>query len=140
MKNTLIRLIILIFGGSLFILFFIYDHNNPPERARVTDLKVGYHETYVGWVFDSPVPASERELQVCGWMEKSSPAELQFTISNPNDINDFRRLDKFFFEIKPGEFCIRLYLLGRPPAGSYILWVMDARHAVGQVSVEFFSE
>lgn len=140
MKNSLIRLIIAIVGVALFILFFIYDHNNPPERAKVTDLSVGYHETYTGWIFNAPIPTSERELQVCGVMEKSIPAELLFTIATPTDINDYRKLDKFFFEIQPGEFCIRLYLLGKPPAGIYTLWVMDARHAVGQISITFFDE
>lgn len=140
MKSILIRLIILIVGGGFLVLAFIYDHNNPPERAKVTELVAGYHESNVGWIFDAPIPTSEREIQVCGLMEKSERANLLFTISNPNDINDFRKLDKFFFETQPGKFCIRLYLLGKPPAGKYTLWVTDARHAIGQISIEFFDE
>ena len=141
MRSNIFRLALGLFILGFTIFIVPYSRAHPyPERATVTNLKVGYYSSARGWVFSAPIPTSERELQVCGFMEKSKQAELLFSVSKPGDKNDFRRLDKFFFEIQPGDFCIRLHLLGNPPAGEYTLWVMDARHSVGQTSVEFFDE
>ena len=139
-KISLVRLITFILAVGFVIGSFISDQKYPPERAAVTNLKVGYYSPESGWTFSAPIPTSERELQVCGLMEKSRQAELLFTITNPNDINDFLRLDKFYFDIEPGDFCIRLHLLGNPPPGEYTLWVMDARRSAGETNINFHEE
>lgn len=140
MKNNLIRLIMFILISGFVIFMFIQDQFYPLERASVANLRIGYYSQKEGWIFSGPVPTSERELQVCGLMKKSRQAELLFTITNPNEINEFLKVDKFFFDVQPGDFCVRLNLLGTPPPGKYTLWVMDARHSVGKVSVEFRDE
>lgn len=139
-KTVLVRLIIFLLAGGFVIGSFISDQKHPPERAIVTNLKVGYYSYENGWAFSTPVPTSEREIQVCGLMQKSKQAELLFSISNLHDKNDFLKLDKFYFDIEPGDFCIRLHLLGSPPPGEYTLWVMDARHSVGQTNISFQEE
>lgn len=138
MKINIWRFALGLFIVGLAIFTVRYSRENPyPERATVTNLKVGYYLSEYGWMFSAPIPTSERELQVCGLMQKSRHAELLFTITNPNDKNDFLKLDKSFFDIEPGDFCIRIYLLGNPPPGEYTLWVMDARHSIGELGIEF---
>ena len=89
MKSNLMRLV-LVLGIGVFAVFVVaYNRDHPyPERATVTKLKAGYYSSENGWVFSPTIPTSERELQVCGLMQKSTQAELLFTITNPNDIND----------------------------------------------------
>ena len=136
-KTALARLIIFILAVGFVIGSFISDQKHPPEKTTVSNLKVGYHSSENGWVFSSPIPTSKRELQVCGLMQKSRQATLLFRITYPDDINEFLKLDKFYFDIQPGDFCVRLYLLGNPPPGKYTLWVMDARRSVGELGIEF---
>lgn len=141
MKTNIWRIALMLFIVGLAIFTIIYSRENPyPERATVTNLKVGYYSSEDGWVFSAPIPTSERELQICGLMQKSRQAELLFTITNPDDKNDFLKLDKSFFDIEPGDFCIRLYLFANPPPGEYTLWVMDARQSVGKINIIFREE
>ena len=141
MKINIWRFALGLFVVGLAIFTVIYNRENSyPERATVTNLKVGYYSTEDGWVFSTTIPTSERELQVCGSMQKSRQAELLFRVSTTYDINDFLKLDKFYFGIEPGDFCIRLHLLGNPPPGEYTLRVMDARHSVGEIDVDFREE
>lgn len=136
-KTSLIRLIAIIIAVVFVIGSFISDQRNPPETATVTNLKVGYYSSQEGWVFSAPIPTLERELQVCGLMQKSKQDTLLFTITNPDDKNEFIRLDKSYFDIQPGDFCIRLYVLGVISPGKYTLWVLDARRTAGKLDIEF---
>ena len=141
MKINIWRFALGLFVVGLAIFTIKYNRENPyPERATVTNLKVGFYSSEDGWVFSTPIPTSERELQVCGLMKKSRQAELLFTITNPNDKNDFLKLDKFYYDIEPGDFCIRLHLLANPPPGEYTLWVMDARRSAGKININFQEE
>lgn len=139
-KTSLVRLLVFIVAVVFVIGSFISDQKYPPETATVTNMKVGYYSSKEGWVFSAPIPTSERELQVCGLMQKSKQDTLLFRVSSPDDINEFLKLDTFYFDIQPGEFCIRLHLLGNPLPGEYTLWVMDARRTAGKLNIEFQGE
>ena len=136
-KTSLVRLVAFIIAVVFVIGSFISDQRNPPEIATVTNLKVGYYSSEEGWVISAPIPISEREIRVCGLMQKSKQDTLLFTITNPDDINDFIRLDKSYFEIQPGDFCIRLYTLGVISPGKHTLWVLDARRTAGKLDFEY---
>jgi len=140
MKTSHVRLLIFILVIGFLVGSFVSDQKYPPERATVTNLKVGYYSSESGWIFSMPIPTSERELQVCGSMEKSGQAELLFRVSTIDDINNILKLDKFYFDTEPGDFCVRLHLLGNPPPGKYTLWVMDARRSAGKLDIEFQGE
>jgi len=119
---------------------FAYYQNNPPELARVTALKVGYYKSRGGWTYSSSIPSTARSLRVCGIMEKSKAATLQFTISEPNDKNIFIHQDEYLFELQPGEFCINLSLVDNVVPGNYTLWVIDARTTVAKLDIIFLED
>ena len=137
MKKNILRLFVLVFGLLLVVYLLIDYRDNPPELAAVTSLRVGYVTANNDWVFNDSIPSTTRKLQVCGSMKKSNSATLLFTISDPNDKNDFIYQDEYYFELQPGDFCINLSLGDNVETGKYILWVMDARTSVAKHNIEF---
>ena len=137
MRNNFLRLLAIVLFGGFIVSALVYDHNNPPEKAKVTDLQFKYFSAKENWVDSTSVPVDTRRLQVCGMMTRTKPAPILFRISDPNDINKFLYLDEVFFELGSGHFCVELLLAGEVSAGNYILWIMDGRRSVGQLMVEF---
>jgi hypothetical protein len=137
MKYSLVRLLAIIIFGGLIIFMLIYDHNNPPEKAKITDLRLGYYSTKVGWIYSSTIPINVSKLQVCGVLSRSKPAPLLFTISEPDDINVFLYQDEYYFELDAGNFCVELSLAEKPLPGIYTLWILDGRRTVVERPIEF---
>lgn len=137
MKNPYIRLLVIILTIGGMIAFMAYSQSHPPEKAKITGLRIGYYSTAGGWVYSTSIPVQTRKLQICGAMARLKPTSILFRISTPNDINEFLGLDESFFELKPGDFCVNLQLVGEVVPGDYILWIMDGRRSVAQLAIEF---
>jgi hypothetical protein len=143
MKRIILRFLWflgVVFGFWLLITFIKEERDNPPELARISNLRVDYYSIVDGWVSSASIPSSARRLRICGMMEKSKMATLQITISEPDDKNIFIRQDEYFFDIQPGEFCIYLYLMYNAVPGNYTLWVLDARRTAAKIEIAFFDD
>ena len=137
MKKNLLRLFAIILFGGLIIFSLIYDSSHPLERAKITGLRLGYLSDKGEWIYSTSIPITARTLKICGVMDKSKPAPLLFTISDPEDINKYLYQDEYYFELQPGNFCVNLNLANKVSPDKYTLWIMDGRVSVAQLAIEF---